>query len=294
MPDPRIDVVVLTMNDRPSEEAAAQETLLAQAGVDVRVCVVGNGCRPQIVPPGALTVSLSKNLGIPGGRNAGAAALGREPDPAEWLFFLDNDASFPRTDILARLIAEAQKRPRAAYVQPRLTGPDDVTTPRRWVPRLRASRPERPGTITTMTEGVVLVRREAFDAAGGWPAEFFLYHEGLQLAWQCWSAGWNGWYAAGIRMHHPLTSPARHALFHRLSARNRIWVAYRNLPTALIPIYLGAWTAITLTRAVRTGGLGETLRGIRGGWTSRHRRERRPMSWRTVWRLARAGRPPII
>ncbi|MEU4359964.1 glycosyltransferase family 2 protein [Streptomyces virginiae] len=294
MPDPRIDVVVLTMNDRPSEEAAAQQTLLAQAGVDVRVCVVGNGCEPEVVPPGALTVRLPENVGIPGGRNAGADALGREPDAAKWLFFLDNDATFPRTDVLAQLIAEAQQRPRAAYVQPRLTGPDDVTTPRRWVPRLRASRPERPGTITTMTEGVVLVRRAAFDAVRGWPAEFFLYHEGLQLAWQCWAAGWTGYYAADLRMHHPLTSPTRHALFHRLAARNRIWVAYRNLPALLIPLYLAVWTAITLARAAHTGGLSETLAGMREGWTNRRAQERRPMSWRTVWRLTIAGRPPVI
>lgn len=294
MPDPRIDVVVLTMNDRPLEESAAQDTLLAQTGVDVRVCVVGNGCDPQIVPRGALTVRLPENAGIPGGRNAGADALGRQHDPAPWLFFLDNDAVFPRTDVLARLIADAERHPRAAYVQPRLTGPDDATTPRRWVPRLRAGRPERPGTITTMTEGVVLVRRAAFDAVGGWPAEFFLYHEGVQLAWRCWAAGWNGWYAADIRMHHPLTSPARHALFHRLAARNRIWVAYRNLPAPLLPLYLGAWTAITLARTVRTGGLGQTLRGMHEGWRSRHRQERRPMSWRTVCRLTMAGRPPVI
>lgn len=82
MPDPRIDVVVLTMNDRPSEEAAAQETLLAQVGVDVRVCVVGNGCEPDVVPPGALTVRLPENVGIPGGRNAGAEASPEESDGA--------------------------------------------------------------------------------------------------------------------------------------------------------------------------------------------------------------------
>ncbi|MEU2209434.1 hypothetical protein ABZ566_19970 [Streptomyces hygroscopicus] len=44
------------------------------------------------------TVHQPNNTRIPGGRNAGADALGREPDPAEWLFFLDNDAPLPRTD----------------------------------------------------------------------------------------------------------------------------------------------------------------------------------------------------
>ncbi|MGI5262400.1 glycosyltransferase family 2 protein [Streptomyces angustmyceticus] len=294
MPDPRIDVVLLTMNDRPAEEAAAQATLLAQTGVDLRICVVGNGCEPQIVPAGALTVALPENLGIPGGRNAGAEALHTAGDPADLLFFLDNDAAFPRPDILARLAAEAARRPTAAYVQPRLTGPDDATTPRRWVPRLRASDPQRPGTITTMTEGVVLVRRKPFDAAGGWAAELFLYHEGIALAQQLWDQGYTGWYAAEVRMHHPVTSPDRHALFHRYSARNRVWVAYRNLPAPLIPAYLTVWTVITLARAMRRGSVRETLCGMREGWARRHVPARRPLSWHTVWRMTAAGRPPLI
>ncbi|GHG13080.1 glycosyltransferase family 2 protein [Streptomyces filamentosus] len=294
MPHPRIDVVVLTMNDRPVQEAAAQATLLAQSDVDIRVVVVGNGCRPEVVPSGALTVCLPENVGIPGGRNAGADALRQAGDPADWLFFLDNDASFPCPDVLARLVAEAEQHPEAAWVQPRLTGPDDSTTPRRWVPRLRASDPGRPGRVTSMTEGIVMVRRDAFDAVGGWESSLFLYHEGADLAWRLYAAGWSGWYAAGIRMHHPLSTPARHALYHRLAARNRIWIAYRNLPAALIPLYLSVWTTITLLRAVRGGGLGETLRGMREGWTTRRTQPRRPMSWRTVYRLTAAGRPPIV
>ncbi|MFB7356112.1 hypothetical protein [Streptomyces gardneri] len=72
-------------------------------------------------------------------------------------------------------------------------------------------------------------------------------------------------YAASIRMHHPLTKPARHALYHRPAARNRIWIAYRNLPAPLLPVYLSAWTTITLARTVRGGGLSQTLRGMREG-----------------------------
>ncbi|MFI7104128.1 glycosyltransferase family 2 protein [Streptomyces sp. NPDC050161] len=291
---PRVDVVVLTMNDRPEEEALAQKTLLAQAGVEVRVCVVGNGCVPQVAPPGALTVALPENVGIPGGRNAGVDALRAAGDPAAYVFFLDNDACLPRPDVLARLVSAAEQHPEAAYIQPRLTGPDDTTTPRRWVPRLRAGDPGRPGTITTMTEGVVLIRRSVFDELGGWEGTLFLYHEGLDLAYRCWSAGYTGWYAAEIRMHHPVTSPARHQLFHRLAARNRISVAYRNLPGPLIPVYLTVWSAITLARAFRSGGVRESLVGMREGWARRTEQQRAPMSWRTVWRLTAAGRPPVI
>ncbi|WP_228718616.1 glycosyltransferase family 2 protein [Kitasatospora acidiphila] len=260
----------------------------------MRVCVVGNGCTPVVVPPGARTVVLPENLGIPGGRNEGARALAELDPPADYLFFLDNDASFPHPDVLAQLVAEAEKHPEAAYVQPRLTGPDDTTTPRRWVPRLRVGDPGRPGTITSMTEGVVLVRRAVFEQVGGWNGGLFLYHEGFDLSWRIWDRGCTGWYAAGIRMHHPLSSPTRHALFYRLSARNRVWVAYRNLPAPLITPYLLVWTASTAVRAVRGGGARESWQGFREGWAGRHDQDRHPMSWRTAWRLTAAGRPPVL
>lgn len=290
---PRVDVVILTMNDRPDDETKALDSLMAQEGVEIRMGIVGNGCVPDIVPAGALSISLPENLGIPGGRNAGAQLFAEAGDPAEYLFFLDNDACFPTTDVLARLVAEAKAHPEAAYVQPRLTGPDDITTPRRWVPRLRATHPERPGVITTMTEGVVMVRRREFVQVGGWASEFFLYHEGLDLSYKLWALGRTGWYAAGIRMHHPLTSPARHARFYRLAARNRVWVAYRNLPRPLIPLYLGFWTAATAVRSLRGGGR-ESLAGLREGWARRRDQPRKPMSWHTVLRLTAAGRPPVL
>jgi GT2 family glycosyltransferase len=145
-----------------------------------------------------------------------------------------------------------------------------------------------------MTEGVVLIRRAAFDAAGRWESQLFLYHEGFDLAWRLYEAGWCGWYAASIRMHHPLTTPARHALYQRLAARNRIWIAHRHRPAPLLPLYLSAWTAITLARAVRGGGLDQTLRSMREGWTTPRTQRRRPMRWRTICQLTAAGRPPTI
>ncbi|MFD7620669.1 glycosyltransferase family 2 protein [Streptomyces sp. NPDC059802] len=145
-----------------------------------------------------------------------------------------------------------------------------------------------------MTEGVVLVRRRVFEEVGRWESSIFLYHEGLDLAYRFWSAGYTGWYAAEIRMHHPVSSPARHPQFYRLASRNRISVAYCSLPRPLIPLYLAVWTAITLVRAVSGGGTRESLAGMREGWARRRDQVRRPMSWRTVGRLTRAARPPVI
>ncbi|WP_067477575.1 glycosyltransferase family 2 protein [Actinomadura hibisca] len=278
------------MNDRPTEFAEAMASLLAQTDVALNVVVVGNGCEPDNVPDGVRTVTLSKNVGIPEGRNVGAEAL----QNGEFLFFFDNDALLPTSDTLARLIAELRHHPTAAYAQPRIADPATGTTLARWVPRLRGTDPTRPGTVASMSEGIIVIRRADFERAGGWPGHYFLFHEGLDLAWRLWNLGKTGWYAPNVTVHHPATSPTRHATFHHLNARNRVWAAYRNLPAPLLPLYLAIWTPLTFARLRTRNAARATLTGFREGFTTRQAQTRRPITWHTAARLTRAGRPPII
>ncbi|MEV6477484.1 glycosyltransferase family 2 protein [Streptomyces sp. NPDC051657] len=285
---PTVGVVVLTMNDRPEEFPRAMASLLAQEGIDLDVVVVGNGCAPEQIPAGVRTVTLPENVGIPEGRNVGADNV-----KGDYLFFFDNDAHLPGADILARLVAELRRDPQLAYVQPRISDPVSGETLRRWVPRLRASDPTRPGIVTVMAEGVVMVRRDAYDRAGGWPGDFFLFHEGVELAWRLWNLGCTGRYLPDIVVHHPATNPARHETFYRLNARNRVWVARRNLPRLLVPFNLATWCLITLWRIRDRKALRVTLAGFREGLAG-GQGPRQPMSWRTVLRLTTAGRPPVF
>ncbi|WP_367132252.1 MULTISPECIES: glycosyltransferase family 2 protein [Streptomyces] len=287
-PRPTIGAVVLTMNDRPTEFPRAMASLLAQEGVDLDVVVVGNGCEPAQVPDGVRTVALVENVGIPEGRNIGADNV-----KGDYVFFFDNDAVLPTTDALARLATELDRDAHLAYVQPRIADPDTGETLRRWVPRLRAADATRPGTVTVMAEGVVMVRRSAYELAGGWPGHFFLFHEGIDLAWRLWNHGGTGLYKPDIIVHHPATNPARHERFYRLNARNRVWLARRNLPAPLIPFNLATWTLITLWRFRDRSALRASLAGFREGLRE-DPGTRSPMSWRTIARLAKAGRPPIF
>ena len=88
----------------------------------------------------------------------------------------------------------------------------------------------RPSPAFSVWEGAVVARRRAFDAAGGWPAPFFYAHEGIELAWRVWDAGYTVWYAGDLAVAHPVTATTRHRDFYRLNARNRVWLARRNLP----------------------------------------------------------------
>ncbi|MFI9237066.1 glycosyltransferase family 2 protein [Streptomyces sp. NPDC053079] len=287
-PRPTIGAVVLTMNDRPEEFSRAMASLLAQEGVDLDIVVVGNGCEPAQVPDGVRTVALPENVGIPEGRNVGA-----ENVKGDFIFFFDNDAVIPTTDALARLAAAMEPDPHLAYVQPRIADPDTGVTLRRWVPRLRAGDATRSGTVTVMAEGVVMVRRSAFELSGRWPGHFFLFHEGIDLAWRLWNHGHTGLYTPDIIVHHPATNPARHERFYRLNARNRVWLARRNLPAPLIPLNLATWTLITLWRFRDRNALRASLAGFQEG-LRKDPGTRSPMSWRTVARLTTAGRPPIF
>lgn len=285
---PTVGVAVLHMGDRSAELRNALATLRAQQGVELDVVVVGNGWQPEGLPGWVRTLHLPENVGIPEGRNVAAREV-----RGEFIYFYDDDATLPTTDVLARLASTLRSDDRIAVVQPRGVDPDGRPSPRRWVPRFDVRGGGRAGPATWFWEAAVLVRRKAFDQAGGWPGHFFFGHEGVDLAWRLIDLGWRIEYVPSIVIHHPATSVARHAVYYRTNARNRVWVARRNLPAPLVPIYLGCWIGVTVARvhdgaALRTwfAGFVEGCRHDAGG--------RRPMSWRTVGRLALTGRPPVV
>ncbi|KNX37754.1 glycosyl transferase [Luteipulveratus halotolerans] len=285
---PTVGVVLLHMGDRPVELAEALRTLRAQQGVELDVVLVGNGWEPTGLPEWVRTVHLPDNVGIPEGRNVGAAEA-----QGELLYFYDDDASLPTPDVLARLARVILGDPSVAVAQPRGLDPTGKPAPRRWVPRFDVEGGGKAGPATWFWEAVFMVRREAFEQVGGWPGHFFYGHEGIDLAWRLVDAGWTIQYVPAVIVHHPATSPARHQVFYRMNARNRVWVARRNLPTPLVPVYLASWTAVTLVRVHDKDALATWFKGFGEGVTG-DAGPRRPMSWRTVGRLARAGRPPVI
>jgi GT2 family glycosyltransferase len=276
------------MGTRPVDFPRALESLLAQQDVDLDVVVVGNGWAPVGLPDGVRTVHLPENVGIPEGRNVGAAEA-----RGDVLFFYDDDAYLPTDDVLARLCAVLERDRRVAAVQPRPVDPTGKPAPKRWVPRPGGRDPLRAGVVGWVWEGTFVVRRVAFEGAGGWPGHFFYGHESIDLVWKLWDDGWITWYEPDVVVNHPATSPARHDVYYRNNARNRVWVARRNLPAPLLVVYLGVWTVVTVLRLRSPRLLAVWFSGFREGWGP-GAGERHPMHWRTAWRLTRAGRPPVI
>jgi GT2 family glycosyltransferase len=280
--------VVLTQGRRPNELARALDSLLGQKDVNVHVAVVGNGWIPTGLPTAVKTVGFDENIGAPAGRNAGAAQA-----RGDFLLFMDDDAYLPAETALAQVAKLFISTPDLGAVQLRIADPDGRPGPREWVPRLRVGDRTRSSEIVPLCEGAVVVRRQAFERAGGWPDRFFLHHEGIDLGWRIWDAGFRAWYAGDIVALHP-ADPARGSRdLHYLGARNRVWLARRLLPLPLAVGHVAVWLALTAARLRSARDTGETLRGVRAGLTEAPG-ERKPLRWRTVWQMTRAGRPPII
>jgi GT2 family glycosyltransferase len=280
--------IVLTQNQRPDDLRRAVESLRSQKGVDVDVVVVGNGCEPEGVPDDVRRLALSENLGMGDGHNAGVSQV-----DGELLLFLDDDARFEDEQALEHIAQLFAADPRLAAVQPRLMDPSGRPGQRSWVPRLRTSNPTRSGEVTVMSEAALVVRRTAFEEVGAWPGQFFFYAEGLDLAWRLLEAGHRIWYAGDIVALHPSPRARRRGTFRYLAARNRIWVARRRLPIPLAAVYVGGWMLRMGARSRSVDDARQVLRGARAGFRD-DPGGRRPLSWRTVWRMTRAGRPPIL
>lgn len=288
MTPPKVGVVLLSMGNRPEELARSLAALEHQAGVDMDVVLVGNGWIPEGVPAWVRTHHSPANLGCPAGRNLGASLV-----RGEYLLFYDDDGELGSPDVVSRMAAVLDAQPDVAVVQPRGVDPTGRPSPRRWSPRLRPQDADAGGDVVVFWEAMAMIRRSAFDQAGGWAGEFFFGHEGVDLAMRLLDRGWRLRYEPTLVVHHPATPPSRHDHFYFTTARNRAWVARRNLPLILIPVYLGVWAAGTVVRVRRLHPLRVWFRGLRDGLTSNLPGTRRPISWATVWRMTRLGRPPL-
>jgi len=287
---PTFGCVVLTQGNRPMQLKAALSSLLGQVDVEVDVVVVGNGWLPTDLPAGVKSVHSKENLGIPAGRNLGVSNV-----KGDLLFFLDDDVVLEDNDTLSRIYKKFIGMPKVALIQPQPKDPNGLATPRRWIPRLNTKNPDRPSHIFALWEGATTVRRDVFEKVGSWPNEFFYGHEGVDLVWRIWDAGFKCWYAGDVVVSHPAVEPeTRHKIYYQYQARNRVILARRNLPGFISYWYLLNWKVISLFR-LRSNSEGK--KEFKKGWQEGKSADISPqkkLSWFTVLKMTLFLRPPII
>lgn len=286
---PAITWVVLTMGTRMDQFWTAVESVY----IDHRcsVTAVNNGGAPaqlevaRIVDPDRFDrVDAPENVGVPGGRD-----LGLRSCHAPIVGFLDDDAEF--RDDMTSIIDAFSDDPGLGVVALRLVD-EQGQTARRHVPQAGATGVDVPREVAYFLGGACAIRREAYEQVGGYFTELFYGHEEIELSWRLIDAGWKIRYLADVEVFHPRTEISRHSDGWRLTGRNRVWIARRTLPWPVALVHVLVWLVLGLVRAPK----GACREAYRRGWMSGWKGDipHRPVSWRTVWRLTRLGRPPIV
>jgi GT2 family glycosyltransferase len=154
---------------------------------------------------------------------------------------------------------------------------------------------------TSLWEGACAIRTSLFKEVEGWPDNFFYAHEGIDLVWGVLDKNFLSWYAAELEVKHPVINPKRHGYYFFLNARNRVWLAKRNLRFPFSFLYPSTWVLITLARIHNFDDLKSWFSGFFAGvfTTSVNNggpsvSKRKKLKWSTHFKLIRYGRPPII
>jgi len=315
-------IVVVTFNSRRwlARQRAALEALTETRW---RLVVLDNGSREderpkaEMLPAGAVIIQCERNAGFAEGNNL--AALDTD---TPYLVFLNPDA-FPQPAWLSSLIKAAEDHPRAGAVgstQLRADtelydGTGDVLHAtgiayRSSYGKRRLSPPPFGETFAACA-AAMLVRREAFEAVGGFDGGFFCYMEDVDLCFRLRLAGWSVLQSPDAVVAHigggaPNTATG-FADFH--GARNRFWTFVKCMPAALfwplLPLHLIASiaaVAFALRRGPHAwggflaglGSIGQAWRARRAVQATRHANSldiARALAWSPFVFL---GRQPVI
>ena len=216
----------------PTTWTAALRSVLAQAGVGLDVVVVGNGwdagraARPGCDPSRCRRTSGSR----PAATRVSRTCRGSTCSSSTTTRGCPTPGCSPT---LARCF---RADPELGLVQPRVVDPTGATVAARAGSR-GCARAIRRGQRRRSRSGRAPSRCRAASssATGGWPAPFFYAHEGIELAWRVWDTGHTVGTPATWSCTIRRSTRRRHAYYYRLNARNRVWLARRNLPVLLEP-----------------------------------------------------------
>ena len=132
-----------------------------------------------------------------------------------------------------------------------------------------AEQEHSPSEVFGLCGGACAIRREAWQALGGFREDLFMYYEDTDLSWRLREHGWRVVYVreAVVRHEHASSSGTGSPMFIRVNARNRILVAAAHSPARVVVQAL-ARTLVRGLRGPRRGpvmtGLAQALAGLPG------------------------------
>ncbi|MCS7222311.1 MAG: glycosyltransferase family 2 protein [Anaerolineae bacterium] len=199
--------------------------------------------------PEVRVLALPRNRGLAAACNAGAAVA-----RGDALVMLNNDTE-AEPGWLAALMEELTAHPKVSTVASKLLLFDQREVlhsagdlyGRDGIPRNRGvwerdqGQYDRDRRIFGGCGGAVAYRRTAWEEAGGFDEQLFMYLEDVDLAWRLRLLGWEAIFAPEARVYHRLSATGGGALASFYTGRNTVWVLARDVPG---PILRHHWPAM--------------------------------------------------
>ncbi|MCI8376029.1 MAG: glycosyltransferase family 2 protein [Lachnospiraceae bacterium] len=297
--DSRVSVVVPNYNGIAFVEACLR-TLLADAP-KADILLVDNGstdgsrelveeCFPEV-----RVIALDRNYGFCRAANEGMRAA-----TSPYVILLNND-----TEVLPgftrALVSALQMNPTAfsagakmiqLHHQEKIDDAGNFYCALGWAFARGKDKPveyyEKPDEIFAACGGAVIYRKAALERIGYLDEAHFAYLEDIDLGWRAKIAGWKNLYVPSAKVLHvgSGTSGSRYNAFKvRLSSRNSVYLAWKNMPAPQIllnaPVLLAGF-AVKYAFFVKKG-LGKTYRkGIKEGLSMCSREKKVKFCWKNL------------
>jgi GT2 family glycosyltransferase len=295
---PKFSIAVLTFN-RASRLAELLESLGEVVGPDVELIVVDNHSqddteavvRAAKVP--LTSIRTHANIGV------AARNLGLQRAQGEIIVCLDDDVFGINGEALDRIAAAFAGQANLAAINFKVLDPW-TNAVCNWVHHCEEERfAEATFDTYEITEGAVAFRKSALADAGWYPENFFLSHEGPDLAVRLIDRGYKVIYRGDLVVRHWHDSAGRQSwMTYYYDTRNQYWLAVRNFPLGYSIRYLLRGQISTCVYALRDGYATYWLRAVRDGLAGLRTisRERRTVSVNTMSAIRRidAGRPSLM
>ncbi|MFP4519988.1 MAG: glycosyltransferase family 2 protein [Oceanicaulis sp.] len=266
----------------------------------VRVLENGSPLHERVDPAGlpdwAELIESDANLGFAAGNNR--LAQGVDED---WLLLVNPDA-FPEADMIEQLLAGAARHPNAALFGATqlahgapgvLDGAGDVYHVTGLPYRAGYGRrmdPPGEGEVFGPCGALALIRRDVFEALGGFDEDYFCYVEDVDFAYRARLAGHVAIQVSAARVSHMgyASSGRRSAFATYHGVRNRLWTFFKNTPAPLLPLLAPLHFAVTLLLWLSAARFGQFMlfaRALRDGlkgWPRLMEKRRAVQASRTV------------
>lgn len=230
MTQPLVSIVVVTRNRRAGVLATLDR--LARLPEGPPLVVVDNGSSDGTAA--AVAARFPHVRVISAGRNRGAAGrnLGADAVHTPYVAFCDDD-SWPEPGALRHAVAVFDASPRLGLLHGRVRGSGGESDP--FCAELeRSPLPVEPGmpgpAILGFMACAVVVRRDAFLAAGGFEERLGVGGEEDLLALDLATAGWWLCYDARYQVHHHPSGRRSNSGRRAAVVRNALWTAWLRRP----------------------------------------------------------------